>query len=55
MELLSDNVTSADNQQGRPQVLEEPSETTRQTLKFLSEDIVPSAWRHAGSKERLHL
>jgi len=28
---LSDNVSGADNQQGRPQVLEEPSETTRQT------------------------
>ena len=27
----SDNVTGADNQQGRPQVLEEPSETTRQS------------------------
>lgn len=31
MKLLSDNVAGADNQQGRPQVLEEPSETTRQT------------------------
>lgn len=29
--MLSDNVSGADNQQGRPQVLEEPSETTRQT------------------------
>ena len=29
--LLSENVIVADNQQGRPQVLEEPSETTRQT------------------------
>jgi hypothetical protein len=28
---LSDNVSGADNQQGRPLVLEEPSETTRQT------------------------
>ena len=27
----SENVTGAENQQGRPQVLEEPSETTRQT------------------------
>ena len=29
--LFSKNVSGADNQQGRPQVLEEPSETTRQT------------------------
>ena len=31
MSLYSDNQIRADNQQGRPQVLEEPSETTRQT------------------------
>ncbi len=29
--MFSDNVLGADNQQGRPQVLEEPSETIRQT------------------------
>jgi intein-encoded DNA endonuclease-like protein len=31
LNLVSDNVSGADNQQGRPHVLEEPSETTRQT------------------------
>ena len=30
-QLLSDNAIGADNQQGRPVVLQEPSETTRQT------------------------
>ena len=29
--MLSENALGADNQQGRPQVLEEPSETIRQT------------------------
>ena len=29
--ILSYNASGADNQQGRPHVLEEPSETTRQT------------------------
>ena len=31
LETVSDNVSGAENQQGRPPVLEEPSETTRQT------------------------
>jgi hypothetical protein len=44
---LSENATGADNQQERPVAIQESSETTRQT-PLNGEDIVPSAWRHAG-------
>ena len=52
--LVGDNPSGAVNQQERPiRPGSESSETTRQTLTknlhFGGEDIVPSAWRHAGA------
>jgi hypothetical protein len=51
---VGENPSGAVNQQERPICNgSESSETTRQTLtknlQFVSEDIVPSAWRHAGA------
>ena len=48
----SDNATGADNQQERPVRFErESSETIRQMPSELEGDeMVPSAWRHAGSR-----
>src|SRR5688572_6119394 len=47
----SDNASGADNQQERPiaETREESSETIRRTFTcVLDEEMVPSAWRHAG-------
>ena len=49
--LRSDNASGADNQQERPiaETREESSETIRRTFTcVLDEEMVPSAWRHAG-------
>ena len=45
----SENPWSADNQQERPHVSEESSETIRRTSRCGDEDIVRAAWRHAES------
>ncbi len=47
-----DNATGADNQQERPvaEMRAESSETIRRTSARVSdEEMVPSAWRHAGT------
>ena len=49
----SENAPGADNQQERPAHERESSETIRQTSERSDDEMVPSAWRHAGmaSKE----
>ena len=44
----SENVRGADNQQERLGKPQESSETIRWISKLLDNDIVPTAWRHAG-------
>lgn len=39
-----------DNQQGRPQEIEEPSETTRHAPNYWDEDIVRSPRRRGGCR-----
>ena len=49
--ISSDNASGADNQQERPiaEMRAESSETIRRTSARVSdEEMVPSAWRHAG-------
>ena len=47
----SDNPRGAGNQQGSPLPVSrhDPSETTRRTSAIAYDDMVPSAWRHAGT------
>src|SRR5438046_9486724 len=50
--ISSDNASGADNQQERPiaEMRAESSETIRRTSARVSdEEMVPSAWRHAGA------
>src|SRR5262249_16061850 len=46
----SDNATGAENQQERLVERRESSETIRQISSSLDDEMVPSAWRHAGNR-----
>jgi hypothetical protein len=43
----SDNASGADNQQGSPR---DPSETIRRTSAKADDEMVRTAWRHAGKR-----